>query len=555
METTACRTHPKNSFIVQAAAVAIISAAAHISSLSVGFYYDDVNQVLMNSWIRDVRYVPAIFSSNVWGFMSSGSDFYRPMMHIIHMLCYYVFGLSPWGYHLVNVLLHCAVSVLVFMVARKLLAAPREATSIFHSSPPFIAALLFAVNPLHSDTVTWVAGVQDLSCAFFFMLALYLYIRSAGQYRQLNPYLFLSAASFMFAALSKESSLSLPLVLAAYDIAFRERPLRIREGIKRYAPFLVVVLTYLALRYSALGGMIRPFVKLSVYENIINMPYLFAMYLLKLLFPTRLSLLHVIPHLDGALDPRAVISFITMAVFVALFYAAWRRDKTAFIGFALITAPLLPALYIPAITMNKFAAQQLYLPFAERYLYLSSIGFVLLMVSLLARLHARKQITAAGFLLACLFVAVIYSAGTVKRTLVWQSDLGFWQNEVKVSPEMDAPHVNLGMAYGMRGRSGPALEQFREAVRINPDNEYAHNNIGIIYSHEGLPDKAIEEFRTAVNLKPVYANALFNLGLEFLKKGAVDDAIDCLDAAVKLIPSDREFQDALNEAYMLKGGS
>ena len=112
---------PDNVLFVKYAfiAVALVMAVlAYVNALPNGFVYDDEAQVLDNLWIRDVKQIPEIFLSDVWGFEKSFpvSNYYRPVMHIIYMLDYYVFGLKPWGFHLVNILFHSANTLLVFLI-------------------------------------------------------------------------------------------------------------------------------------------------------------------------------------------------------------------------------------------------------------------------------------------------------------------------------------------------------------------------------------------------------------------------------------------------------
>jgi len=168
--------------------ILLISSAVYLNALGNGFVYDDTDQVLKNNWIKDIRFIPEIFSKNVWSFQADHSvtNYYRPMMHLIYMLNYHLFGFAPWGFHLVNILFHAANSVLVFLILILLAnwqagSLVSEQDSTFSSAllySPFIAAILFATHPIHTEAVTWVAGVPELSFTFFYLLSFYFYIRS-----------------------------------------------------------------------------------------------------------------------------------------------------------------------------------------------------------------------------------------------------------------------------------------------------------------------------------------------------------------------------------------
>src|SRR5208337_4056208 len=134
----------------------LVSFAVYFNALSGEFVYDDKYQIVDNPWIRKISNIPTIFTKGVWSFQSETiiSDFYRPLMHTVYMLNYYLFGLNPWGFHLVNILFHCGVSVLVFLVIRRLMREQKALISPAYLSPPFIAAMLFATHPIHTEAVT-----------------------------------------------------------------------------------------------------------------------------------------------------------------------------------------------------------------------------------------------------------------------------------------------------------------------------------------------------------------------------------------------------------------
>ena len=261
----------KSPFLLFIIIILITSFAVYFNALSNDFVYDDKSQVLENHWIKDIKFIPEIFSENVWSFKKESviSNYYRPLMHLIYMLNYYIFGLKPWGFHLVNILFHAGVSVLVFIIGLRLLSEAQHQASASHMIPSFIAALLFATHPIHTEAVTWVAGLTDLSFTFFYLLAFYLYIQSGTDFK--GAYLF-SVALFFLASLCKEPALTLPIVLIAYDYTFKKNRDRISNYIMRYVPYLIVAGVYFILRSHALGGFApqKRHTELSTYQYFIN---------------------------------------------------------------------------------------------------------------------------------------------------------------------------------------------------------------------------------------------------------------------------------------------
>ena len=177
--------------------IAIVVLSAYANTLLNGFVYDDRQQVLQNPWITNIRYLPNILFSSVWAFEGDhgGSNYYRPVMHLIYMAEYHLFGLKAWGWHLVNIIIHTLNSTMVFLIASTFFRlstennqeqeTSREALSIvdqytIRNSPisAFIAALLFAMHPINTEPVAWIAGIPELSFTFFYLLSFYLYRRS-----------------------------------------------------------------------------------------------------------------------------------------------------------------------------------------------------------------------------------------------------------------------------------------------------------------------------------------------------------------------------------------
>jgi hypothetical protein len=293
--------------------ILFFSFTVYFNSLFNGFVFDDESQVVNNRWITDLKYIPDIFSHSAWGFLSGLGkiNYYRPMMSLVYMINYHIFGLKPWGFHLVNILFHAGVSVLVFFLVLRLIDKVRVPAP--HSYlPPFVAGLLFAVDPIHTEAVTWVAGLPDVSFAFFYLLSFYLFIRATSSNFQFNVAYILSIVSFFIASLCKEPALTLPIILVSYDYAFaRERP-NFTVYLKKYIPYLIVAAVYFSLRFQALGGFApaKRGGELSVYQFFINIFPLFVQYLKKLIFPADLNALYVFHPIASLFEMKGIVSLI-----------------------------------------------------------------------------------------------------------------------------------------------------------------------------------------------------------------------------------------------------
>ncbi|MGD0885183.1 MAG: tetratricopeptide repeat protein [Thermodesulfovibrionales bacterium] len=529
--------------------ISLVSFTVYFNALFNDFVYDDTDQVLENHWIRDVKYIPDIFSKNVWGFQEETviSNYYRPFMHLIFMLDYYVFGLRPWGFHLVNMLFHAGVSILVFVVLSRLLRASSSSSQRDDEgfigtlqSPPFLGALLFVTHPIHTEVVAWVAGIPDLSYTFFSLLSLYLYMRSDEGTKGMYP---LSVVSFSVAAFCKEPALTLPIILMAYDSIFGKRAKGYLPFIKRYVPYLLVAGVYLGLRYHALEGFSpqEPHIVLSAYGYIINVFPLFLQYLEKLLLPLNLNAFHVLHPISSMFETGGIVSLAVTAAFVGVTFMAFKKKSKVCLGLLVIALPLLPSLYIPAVGENVFA---------ERYLYLPSFGFVLLIALALSWAAAVKPGLASGLVMSSLLVVTVYSVGTVSRNAVWRDNLTLFTDTVRKSPDAAIPHDNLGDAYLKQNRPDEAVREFLTVLKLKPDNAEAHDNLGAAYLKQNRPDEAVREFVTALKLRPDDAHAHYNFGIAYLKQNRLDEAIHEFVAALKLRPDDALVYDNLGAAYL-----
>jgi tetratricopeptide (TPR) repeat protein len=527
------------------AVIIVVSFAVYANALGNGFVYDDDTQVLQNRWIKDIRYLPDMFSKNVWGFDPEHdvTNYYRPLMHIIYMIEYHVFGLSPWGFHLVNILFHIAVSIMVFIIARRLLGKYQSPAADAPMLAPLVAALLFATHPIHTEAVTWIAGVPDVSFAFFYLLSFYFYTRTEEGFK--SGYL-LSIVSFSIAAFSKEPALTLPLILFAYDYSFR-KPEPVFNYLRRYSPYFGISGVYLVLRSHALGGFAPATVsiELSTYQYIINVFQLLRQYIEKLFFPVNLNAYHVFHPITSIFEPNGFISLIVTLAFIGCLIVAQKKNKVAFLGLSFFLIPLLPVFYISKLGLNTLA---------ERYLYLPSVGYAILFAVLLQWARRKSPGLANGLTVCCVVVIGLYSAGTINRNQVWKDDFSLYSDRVKKSPEVAFQHYNLGVEYMNRKQYDEASAEFQTALALKPGNVLALDNLGTIYLRRGELDKAIAEFQEALrySIGTKGAKTLVNLGVAYRNQHRLEEAAKEFEAALRLKPDLLEARSNLGAIYLIQ---
>lgn len=566
--------------------ILLAAAAVYGNILPNGFVMDDFFHIHENSWIKFARFTPEIFTTSFWGVDGGKTSFYRPLIYMFFMGAYHLFGLQAWGYHLLNILLHGGTSVLVFLLAERFLRSSAAQAGPFPLILPFLAGLLFATHPIHTEPVAWVSGIIDVSYTFFFLLSLILYIQTSEQGRLYGPAHIFSVIAFFLATLCKEPAVTLPAFLLIYDFAFsRKNPWSYYCW--KYLPFLAAAGLYFLLRINALGGFApaRVVVDLTPYQCVINIPVLFGLYLEKLLLPVNLNVWHVFHPVTSLLTARGSISLLVGLAYIGITLLTLLTFRRAFFCLVLILLPLLPALYIPNLSQGVENA------FAERYLYLPSAGFVLLAVLLLHWLIVNKPKSVPIVIVCCAGMIGFYSLVTVNRNGDWKDMRTLWSDAAEKSSESVAPRAALGDDYRLNGMYEEALAQYTIVLQKHPDHAgtyasialtYAamnqidkaidyyekalragpqhnveeaniHSNLGVVYAQKGDANRAMGHFRQAVSVNPQFAQAHNNLGLSLSSSGRQDEAIDAFQRAISLKP---DFVDAyvnLGIAYGRQG--
>lgn len=406
--------------------VALLAFAVNANVLGNGFVYDDGAQILNNPYIHSPRYLGKIFSTNVWSFIGpeGTSNYYRPLMHVINMITYGLFGLRPAAYHMTSILFHVGCCLMVYWIGRRL----------FSEQAALLAALFFAVHPIHTEAVAWIASVADPACGFFFLLSFYLYLRGRPVW---------SAAAALPALLMKETAVMLLPVILVYQLSTK-------EGAKKAMYHLVPLAVVLALRWNALGGLVmvaNPYV-LPLDSRIYSMVYLAGKYLWKLMAPWPFNIFHVFHAVTSPADPRFLGAVALLGMTAAGAFWLWRRGSNLWFAVVWILVPLVPVLYISRLGDNVFT---------ERYLYLPSVGFCWLLA---AAFGDRKA--------AVLFLLMNYSLLTWFRNSEWRDDVTLYTLTLQVSPESSLIRFHLGNAYLAGGMPEQALPLLIQAASERP---------------------------------------------------------------------------------------
>jgi tetratricopeptide (TPR) repeat protein len=563
------------------AMIVLIGLLAYSNSFTVPFQFDDDGYIVHNPTIRTFHYFlvpsdvatlsrqsPESFPVSLrYAFMT------RIVGYISFAINYKLGGLSVVGYHLVNLLIHIISALLVYLIVKATLktdyfiaAAGRNDTWSYELIAG-ASALLFVGHPIQTQAVTYISQRFASLAALFYLLSLFSYIRfrtSPPEHGRYRWYL-TAVISAIFAMLTKEFTITLPIVVSLYEFTFLSG--KGRERIRVLAPFAVILLIIPAIVFfkqgtlSAIDSTMRTITAADV-TNIPRSHYLLTqfrvvvLYLRLLIFPINQNVDHDVPVYTSLLDLPVFLSFLLLlALFSAgVLLSILSRGKKEHAELRLASFGIFWFFITLSVESSIIPLGELA---AEYRLYLPSIGMILAFVSLLAyalRRFKRHKMLRSEIVYGLIgALVVLLSVGTYERNRVWASEISLWEDAARKSPAKLRPHLNLGTYYGFQGRLEDAKREIMTALTLAPTNPELHNNLGMIYRKMKAYDRAIDEYTTVLKLAPEDAIAHYNLGNVYLEQGRILEAAREYQVAVRMIPDYDEAHNNLGLAYCESG--
>jgi tetratricopeptide (TPR) repeat protein len=494
--------------------IAII-AVVYAPVLDFGFVkYDDPQYVSANPHVFGGVTLQGIS----WALTSGYAANWHPLTWISHMLDIEMYGMNAGWHHLTNVLLHMASAVLLFALLYRMTGALGRSA--------FVAGL-FAVHPIHVESVAWVAERKDVLSTFFWTLTLWAYLRYAAR-PELRRYL-LVVVFFALALMSKPMVVTLPFILLLLDYWPLRRPIEMRLVTEKIPLFaLAVASSIITFLVQERGGTVAVVGRISFAERIANALVSYGAYLGKMVWPTHLAAYY--PYALSQSPWLVAGSALGLAGITLL--AIWKaKDFPYFVtGWLWYLGALVPAIGIVQVGTQAMA---------DRYTYVPMIGISIVAAWGIFDLVARWQKSGDGLMVlrgAGLAVIIACTVSARAQVKTWESSLTLWEHALAVTTDNYAAHTFLGNALSGLGKTDEAITHYEEALRIRPDYPEAHNNLGPALAGKGKIDEAITHFSEAVRLRPGYADAHNNLGVALANRGRVPEAIAHFAEAVKLDP-------------------
>jgi tetratricopeptide (TPR) repeat protein len=508
-------------------------------------------------YVTENRHVQAglTLDSVAWAFRATTGGNWHPLTMLSHMLDCQIYGLRPWGHHLTNVLLHAANSVLLFLVLTQMTGAVWRSACV---------AALFAAHPAHVESVAWVAERKDVLSAFFWLLAVWAYVRYAGEVKGRDSkagfFYGLTLVLFTFALMAKPMAVTLPCVLLLLDFWPLDRvrgpdwPTWRRLAAEKWPLFaLSAIWCGITIWAQGVGQAVATAADLSISERINHTTIAYLDYLRVLVFPWHLSAFYPYQHHEPLLLSVAAGAVLALMTWLAL-AGAPRRPWLA-VGWLWFLGML-----VPVIGLVQVGGQS----WADRYVYLPSVGFFIMAVwggaEWAARHPAVKLLVplAGAALVAGTVVELSYWKDTralygramqvtinnyLAMTLVGTVDEGqgklddaarLYHEALACKPSYPEAHFFLGRTLDEKGQTAEAMSEYREALRLRPDFDAAHVMVGLLLAGEKKYDEAVAHYQAALKANPESASAQSDWGAAALKQGQWQESIAHYEEALRL---------------------
>jgi protein O-mannosyl-transferase len=487
--------------------VLALTAVAYVATLQFEFVYDDKAQIVGNQLIEHWRFVPYYFHMQVWAHINphQAGNYYRPVFMIWMRVNQALFGDHPFGWHLTTVLMHVFATFFVYKLARRLSA--REDVSL-------ITALIFGLHPAHVEAVAWVSGVTEALFAILLISSFLWFLDWREGRRNARAY---SLLLFALAIFSKETAvLMMPLVFVYEWVYPRESDASLRRrfwtALRPAVPYLAITCGYLYVRGLALNGLFHPVTPLDRTTILLTIPSVLWFYVKLLFVPIGLSAFYDTPYVRSANLHQFWLPLFGVMAFALVLFAWWWKTRDRLVAFAsaLLVLPLLPLMNFSVFFTGEIAH--------DRYLYIPSIGFALLIALALVRVRRiwRNGVTSGalrfsgGVAITC-GITLVLLVLTISQSLYWANNLVLYNRGVQIAPGNNLALNNFANELEERHMYPQAITAYKEVLSRNPNFYLSNYNLGYVLYEDGQWKQAAYFLRRAATLDPTDAETFYHL--------------------------------------------
>jgi len=483
-----------------------------------------------------------------WAFTTFHMSNWHPVSWLSHMLDVELFGLHPGGHHLMNLILHVGNTLLIYSTLRAM--ARGMGFSV-------LVAVFFAVHPIHVESVAWVAERKDCLSTLFGLLAIWFYVgyvqrRDAARYA-------VSLICFALGLMAKPMVVTLPFVLllldywplgrfatqaSGYNDGLPDAGEPLRRLIVEKVPFFMLttaacIVTYLAQQQ---GGSVASLVYLPLAVRLLNVLAAYLDYVLKMIVPLGLAVFYPFPT---AIPLLKVFSAALLITCLSLMAVLKRRRYPWFpVGWFWFLGTLVPVIGIVQVGNQAMA---------DRYMYLPSIGFFIVVVGWGTEVARRFERLRPIFLAVAVAAILTLTATTSYQLAVWRDSVSLFSHTLKITGDHPLVNYYLGAALADQGRQDAAMKQYMRVLAVDSTSELANLNMGVLYQRQGKHARAAEHYRQALATNPFSWKAHHNLGLAYMAASDTSGAMDHYHKALEIAPRAARVHNSLAVALLHVG--
>ena len=539
---------PKKTFhvILPFLILSILPWITYFNTLNNEFVFDDLILIQSNETLPSLKNIYNIIT------VTTQEHSYRPVRALSYAIDYHFSGFNPFSYHISNIVYHIINCFMVYLITLSLLS--NRATAFF-------AAILFAVHPVHTDSVTYIAGRRDILFTLFYLIGFYTFIKYRKTQRH---YFFLfSITAYLLSMGSKEMGVTLPAIFLIYDLinnlphdTKKLRSQDITKVLKKiwmqskyfYSIFFMGALAFIYYKiFINSPSQQKEYYGDSVLVTFLTVGKIIVHYIKLLLFPVNLIADYsydAFPLASSFFEWSTLFSFILLFLILCIILKMLSKNRWIAFGGIWFFITLLPVCHI--IPHHELLA--------EHYLYLPSYGFCLIAALLFtSQLENNRHSAFIYFSLFC--IIVLFSLRIIDRNRDWKDGMTLWNKTVKSVPRCARAQNNLGAEHIKSGDGDykEAMPHLEAALQIKPDYAEAYNNLGLVYKGQGSYDQATKSFSEAIKYKKRYFEAINNIATMYERKGNYDTAIKIFKNVLKRKPDYAEAHSNLGIVYQKRG--
>ena len=477
-----------------------------------------------------------------WALTTDHAGFWIPMTWISIMIDCHLYGLNAGHHHVTNVIIHIFNTLLLFLVFRRMTG------EVWPSS---VVAVMFAIHPIHVESVAWVSERKDVLFALFWMLSMWFYIRYA-EMPSLRRYLPLILCFFL-GLLAKPMIVTLPFVLLLIDYwPLNRRRIKAQGSwIDRWLPqattglvlekvplfILAAIVSAITFILQKSGGAVTSLNTLSVSDRMYNMLISYVKYIVKMLWPHPLAVLY--PRQEVLPLWQLVFSLFLLTACSILIIQYRKNHPYLLVGWLWFLGTM-----VPVIGIVQSGSQSM----ADRFAYIPFIGLYVLVAWGLQGIINRWPHRKTFSVLVGMTVLATFMIVARIQVSYWSNDLILYEHTLKTTTNNFVVHRNYGLALAHKGRFNEALHHFQRALKIDPNYARTYHDVGTLLMFKGDYDESLKYFRHALKLRPNFKTSHNNLGLVLLSQGRAKEAAFHFRKALQIDPNYKKAHKNLKKA-------